>query len=29
LNYAVSNRGEWESRGREVVASMVEKYGSA
>jgi class 3 adenylate cyclase len=29
LNYAVSNRGEWESRGREVVASMVKKYGSA
>jgi class 3 adenylate cyclase len=29
LDYALRNREEWESRGREVVASMVEKYGSA
>ena len=25
LNYAISNRREWEHRGQEVVASMVEK----
>jgi class 3 adenylate cyclase len=29
LNYAVSNREEWQSRGRELVASMVEKHGRA
>lgn len=25
LNYAVSNRNEWELKGQEIVASMVEK----
>jgi class 3 adenylate cyclase len=29
LNYAFRNREEWETQGREVVASMVEKYGNA
>jgi hypothetical protein len=29
LNYALSNREEWKSRGHELVASMVEKCGSA
>ena len=27
LNYAVKNRQEWEIRGAEIVASMVEKVG--
>lgn len=26
LNYAVANRKEWEARGEEVVAKMIEKY---
>lgn len=26
LNYAQKNRAEWESRGQEVVAEMVEKF---
>lgn len=25
LNYAIKNRKEWESRGQEVVADMIEK----
>ena len=25
LNYAMANRREWEQRGQEIVASMVEK----
>ena len=27
LDYALRNRKEWESRGQEIVASLVEKYG--
>jgi hypothetical protein len=26
MNYATKNREEWESRGQEVVASMVDKF---
>ena len=26
LNYAVANRNEWEAKGEEIVAKMVEKY---
>ena len=26
LNYAVKNRKEWEHRGQEVVADMIQKY---
>lgn len=29
LNYAINNRREWEARGREIVASYVEKYSAA
>jgi hypothetical protein len=25
LNYAIKNRKEWEARGQEVVADMIEK----
>lgn len=28
LNYAVSNRKEWELRGEEIVATMIEKFGA-
>ena len=28
LNYATANRNEWEAKGEEVVAKMVEKYSS-
>ena len=28
LNYATTNRKEWESKGQEVVAEMIEKYSS-
>lgn len=28
LNYALENRREWENKGKEVVATMVQKYGN-
>ena len=29
LNYALANREEWEAKGKDIVANMVEKYSNA
>ena len=29
LNYAMKNRQEWEDKGQELVADMLEKYGTS